>query len=72
MDKTQAVEFSDVSKAIENATGIPDIDLFPAIRKWKAAAQAEQVAAAVPAEIRGLVVRKLIGQILGGLFGRKG
>ena len=70
-DKTQVIEFSDTSKALEEATGIPDIDLFPGVRKWKAAKEAEKVAAAVPAEIRVLVVRKLVLQILGGIFGRK-
>jgi hypothetical protein len=61
-----------VSKAIEEATGIEGIDLFPGIRKWQVAKQAEKAAAAIPPEIRGIVVRKLVVSILTSLFRRKG
>ena len=67
----QPVNFSDASKALEEVTGIPDIDLFPGLRKWKRAKDAEKLASAIPAEIRGAVVRKLIGSLIAGLFGRK-
>ena len=63
---------SDASKEIEALTGIEGIDLFPGVRKWKATKAAEKLAGEVPAELRGLVVRKLIGSILGRLLGRNG
>ncbi len=66
----QTTTFSDVSKALEEATGIPGIDLFPGLRKWKRAKDAETLASAIPDELRGLVVRKLIAGLVGRRFGR--
>ena len=68
----ETITFSEVSKALEEATGIEGIDLFPGLRKWKLAKDAEKVAASIPDELRGLVVRRLIVGIIGRLFGRGG
>ena len=71
MSIEQKFEFSDLSKAIEDSTGIPDINLFPAVRKWQAAQKAEAVASAIPAEIRAAVVKKLLVSLLSSLFRKK-
>ena len=68
----QTTTFSEVSKALEEATGIEGIDLFPGLRKWKLAKDAEKLASAIPDELRGLVVRRLIVSIALRLFGRSG
>ena len=68
----QAITFSDASKALEEATGIEGIDLFPGLRKWRLAKDAEKLVSAIPHELRGLVVRKLIVGLTLRLFGRNG
>lgn len=72
MQDEKVVLFSDASKAIEEMTGIEGIDLFPGIRRWKAAQAAEKLAGEIPPELRGLVARKLLGAIARRLLGRSG
>ena len=66
---------SDLSKTIEELTGIPEIDVLdriPGFRKARIKKTAEDIAGEVPEDIRLPLVRVLVGKVLASLFRRAG